>query len=85
MTDRLSEADLTRMRAEHVRDSTPVIGVGDQVYLCRSPLCQGQRVSAIWPCDAARLLAHFAPGPVPHLAGIVAGLFGPVSTEELSR
>jgi hypothetical protein len=75
MTDRLSEADLTRMRAEHVENQREGTCVR----------CSASWLTVWYPCDAARLLAQFAPGPVPHLAGIQAGLFGPTTTEELAR
>ncbi len=81
MTDRLTEADLARIRAEHAKD--------EQYGTCESCIHGTFPDGTYWyqdyPCDAARLLAHFAPGPVPHLAGIQAGLLGPCTAEELAR
>jgi hypothetical protein len=63
--DRLSEAELARMRAEHVSKCTDLCKeYGEHDDYC--PECEID-----WPCDAARLLHDYAPGPVPHLAGII--------------
>jgi hypothetical protein len=61
MTDRLTEAELARMRAEHVPDDE-----GN----CRG--CRGfDEYPNVSPCDAARLLANFAPGAVAQRAYVV--------------
>ena len=74
---RLTESDLARMRAEHAHDDyTGPMGFFTN-GTCLS-CCVG------WPCDAASLLAQFAPGPVPHLAGVAYGLMGPRDESELT-
>lgn len=96
MTDRLTAADLARMRAEHM----------DQDGVCIS--CWERRVSrsggadfyfVLFPCAAASLLAELDRreanplhwqgrnhlSPVPHLAGVAYGLLGPATTEEIER
>lgn len=79
--ERLTDADLARMRAEHPFLNEPC------------PSC------TLWPCDAALLLAELDrreanppqwrgrnhQTPVPHLAGVAYGLFGPATTEEIAR
>lgn len=78
----LSPAEIARMRAEHV----PTTDTGE----CNECL------HGHFPCDAAKLLAELDrreanppqwqgrnhQSPVPHLAGITAGLFDPSASEE---
>lgn len=80
---RLTEAELEQMRAKHakwIRADAP-----DTCEWCIDMDEDDEPCGIPFPCDAARLLAHFAPGPVPHLAGIAAGLFGPITSDELAR
>lgn len=83
----LSPEEIERIRSEHGCAAY-------QLGLIMRRVCMTCRTSdgdhaRPWPCDAARLLAHFAPGPVPHLAEVQAriayGLFGPSTSEELAR
>lgn len=66
MTEPLTPDEIERMRREHVMDSHEYVrpeyrgSLPDSCAACDDG----------WPCDAARLLAHFAPGPVPHLAEV---------------
>jgi hypothetical protein len=76
--ERLTESDLARMRMEHVPGAR---GLSGYCGKC----CAWDTGVVDYPCDVARLLAHFAPGPVAHLVGIAAGLFGPTTSEELQR
>jgi hypothetical protein len=75
---RLTIYDLSDMRSAHAASDR-----GHCKTCRRDEYGEARRVDC--PCDAALLLAHFAPGPVPHLAGIAAGLFGPSDAEELPR
>lgn len=82
--DRLTDVDLARMRAEHACHACG--GLCAECLALEScypyeDYCEG--CLDPWPCDAARLLAHFAPGTVPHLASVAVGLLGPVTSEEL--
>lgn len=93
MMDRLTDAELARMRAEHV-----MIRSQEGLNICWS--CATYPViTKEWPCDAALLLRELdqrnaavrawqgrnhQPGPVPHLAGVAYGLLGSATAEELS-
>lgn len=58
----MTAAEIERMRQDHVDD-----GAG----YCA--LEKGWDYETHFPCDAALLIAHFAPGPVPHLAAVSGG------------
>lgn len=76
MREPLSAEVIARMKRDHVPTDAGS---------CRAETYRDDAED--WPCDAALLLAELerrAPGPVPHLVGIAAGLFGPVDTSELT-
>lgn len=52
--ERLTAADLARMRAEHVPDQDDLVINGSTVRFCQSEACYLE----VWPCDAALLLAE---------------------------
>lgn len=82
----LTEKEFARIRGEHV----PVRSdLNPDKRVC-AKCCLDKAWSSMpgpepFPCDAARLLAHFTPGPVPHLAGVAYGLMGPSVSDELAR
>lgn len=98
--DRLTPADLARMRAEHVEH---ICDGGCSLAFAGESACG--HCAEDWPCDAGRLLAeldyreanpprwqgHNHRSPVPHLAGVDYGLMGPSleielpTAEELAR
>lgn len=72
--ERLTDVELARTRAEHYEFGGTCVE------------CSVQADKAIpFPCTVARLLDHFAPGPVPYLAGLAYGLLGPQNESELAR
>jgi hypothetical protein len=75
---RLTIYDLSDMRSAHAASDR-----GHCKTCRRDEYGEARRVD--FPCAVALLLHHFDPGPAPHLAGVMAGLFGPVSVEELTN
>ncbi len=63
MSEPLSHDELSRMRREHRNNGGWCNTCNFVTDDLSAPPCD----AVVWPCDAAKLLAHFAPGPVPHL------------------
>lgn len=101
MVEQLSPEALARMRAEHVPEDSKWTR-DDGLLRCLSPTCNvlvpddddnnDRPDAALWPCDAALLLAELdrrdnavRSWTEARKAGIAMGLLGPVVGEELGR